>query len=68
MDTALIPREVLAGWERPFGTVAPAPRETGTPVGRWVWLAALLLLGIEWWWRGRPEPADDVAVVNRHVA
>ncbi len=44
----------LASWERAAGVGGSVPGTgTETSDGRWLWLVALLLLGVEWWLRRR---------------
>lgn len=52
-----IPDAQLAAWTRAPGP-APAPRlnTIDWDDGRWLWIAALMLLGVEWWMR-RPASA-----------
>jgi hypothetical protein len=69
IDSARIPREVLAAWERPARPAPPASNAE-MPIGRWLWLTALLFLAAEWWWRRRSESRDpaEIALKERHVA
>jgi hypothetical protein len=52
-----IPRELLASWERPpsAGKSVPNTVNDDRSDGRWFWIAALVLLGIEYVLRRQPE-------------
>jgi hypothetical protein len=69
LEPASISRDELTRWERPTGSTVPAsPAVEGAPLGRWLWVAALILLGLEWWWRRRPEPVATSSLGDRRVA
>ncbi|HKW00907.1 MAG TPA: BatA domain-containing protein [Vicinamibacterales bacterium] len=69
LEPTSISRDELTRWERPTGSTGPsAPAVEGAPLGRWLWVAALVLLGLEWWWRRRPEPAATSSMGDRRVA
>lgn len=69
LEPTSISRDELTRWERPTGSTAPSsPAVEGAPLGRWLWVAALVLLGLEWWWRRRPEPVATSSVGDRRVA
>lgn len=55
-DPTVLPDESLRAWER-VAAARPAP-DAGTNPGRWLWLAVLVLLGLETWLRRtRARPA-----------
>ena len=58
----------LRTWERPAADVAPSgsSNQTGTSDGRWLWVAALVLLLVEWRMR-RPRPVTATAEAS-HAA
>ena len=70
LEPITLTADELRRWERPIpsaGAPATAP-ESGAWQGRWLWLAALVLLGIETWMR-RPAPASaSVEVTHARVA
>ena len=69
LEPSSIPEDQLTRWQRPTDLAAPAtPSFDGAPVGRWLWVVALVFLGVEWWWRRRPEPAAATPEVSRRVA
>ncbi|MDB4877893.1 MAG: putative rane protein [Gemmatimonadetes bacterium] len=52
LDPATIPDATLASWQRAPSAEAPSSANRGSASdGRWLWLLALILLGIEWWAR-----------------
>mgnify|MGYP001356919491 CR=1 FL=1 len=58
----------LASWSRPAGEpTGPRPAADGRPLARWLWLAALVLLGVETWMR-RPVKPDAIEVTHARVA
>lgn len=61
METTLVPDERLRLWERPPTDVAPRGMGETSPDGRWLWLAALLFLLAEEWFRRR-APRRHVVV------
>lgn len=61
LETAIVDDATLALWSRET-PAAPATATTGTESdGRWVWLAVLVLLGIETWLRRRSRNTATVA-------
>jgi hypothetical protein len=58
LEPRAIAPETLSGWERAPATTSS--RENGEPQGRWLWLLALVLLGVETWMR-RGRAARAVA-------
>jgi hypothetical protein len=62
-ETIAIPTDVLKGWSRePASLSADAWRQSDDSDGRWFWLAALVLLGLESWIRKRaPRQAEAMA-------
>ena len=68
-EVAHVPLERLAGWSRP-----PAPADTTAwqqsdqSDARWVWLAALVLLGIEGWMRRRLASSATTREVDARAA
>ena len=69
LEPTSILRDELRRWERPTGSTEPSsPAVDGAPFGRWLWVAALVLLGFEWWWRRRPEPVATSSLGGRRVA
>ena len=60
----------LKRWERPIASsTLPIRGADGYPLGRWLWIAALVGLGAETWWRRRFDPAPAAPVmVNERVA
>jgi hypothetical protein len=64
-DPATVPTGVLRSFER---AAAPGgPGDDAPSAARWFWLAALLLLGVEWLVRRRaPRQAGDTARTVRH--
>lgn len=60
-----VPDDERRGWER---ASAASPVAAGSqPIGRWLWVLALVLLGVEWWWRGRRRPGEPVAGGRREA-
>lgn len=56
LEPRSIAPETLRGWERAPATTSS--RNNGEPQGRWLWLVALMLLGVEMWMRrGRAATA-----------
>lgn len=56
LEPRSIAAETLRGWER--APAATSSRDNGEPQGRWLWLVALVLLGLEMWMRrGRAASA-----------
>jgi hypothetical protein len=69
LEPTSISRDELTRLERPTGSTVPsAPAVEGAPFGRWLWVAALVLLALEWWWRRRPVPAAVSSMGDRRVA
>jgi hypothetical protein len=66
LDPTTLPDSVLAAWQRP---AAPAQTVSdGASDGRWLWVLALLLLGVETWLRrGRPA-AKPMAIEHDRAA
>jgi hypothetical protein len=54
LEPRMLPAEALQRWERPAASV-PVPN-LNAPQGRWLWLVALVLLGVETWMRRRRVP------------
>lgn len=54
LEPAVLPDELLRRWERPGAARRAGPDAAAASDGRWLWLVALLLLGVEQWWRDRP--------------
>lgn len=53
LEPLLLPDDLLQRWQRaPVSSSPRGPDET-SPDGRWLWLAALVLLGVEEWLRRR---------------
>jgi Aerotolerance regulator N-terminal len=50
-DSATIPDETLAAWQRPASSRSRDAGSSGASDGRWFWVAALVLLAIETWMR-----------------
>jgi hypothetical protein len=48
-----LPDDLLQRWQREPVLSAPGGRDETSPDGRWLWLAALALLGVEEWLRRR---------------
>jgi|SRR5687768_4022798 len=61
-ETVVVPDEQLRRWERPATAVEPRGRDETSPDGRWLWLLALLLLGVEEWLRRRTPRRTGAAV------
>lgn len=69
LETQSIANEVLERWQRPTAPSAPiAAPATGLSIARWFWMAALVWIALEAWWRRRPEVATPSAMVNERVA
>ena len=70
LDPTRIDDETLARWRRP--AAAAVSRETaddaGESDGRWLWLAALLLLGAESWMRRNRRVGNTEEVVHERAA
>jgi hypothetical protein len=67
LDVALIPEDALKAWSRdPAPADAGAWRQADDSDGRWFWLAALLLLGVET--VVRRSPVSTARNVERHAA
>jgi hypothetical protein len=65
LEPTSIAPEVLAGWQRPLpSSGAPAPDDPTASDGRWFWLAALALFGVETWMR-RPQARATITEVQR---
>jgi hypothetical protein len=65
-ETVVVPDERLRRWERPATVVEPRGRDETSPDGRWLWLLALLLLGVEEWLRRRtPRRTGEAVPVER---
>ena len=69
LEPGVIPEEALAAWRRAPATVTASDTESGESDGRWLWIAALVLFGVETWMRRR-LPRNDRAVdsVNARAA
>ncbi len=65
LDPSVVADDRLRQWERPATEVAPGGRDESSPDGRWLWVAALVLLGVEEWLRRR---APRVGRSGREVA
>jgi hypothetical protein len=52
-EPVALPDDVLRDWERPATAVNPRGGDETSPDGRWLWLAVLLLIGVEEWVRRR---------------
>jgi hypothetical protein len=65
LEPTTLPDELLRQWERPSSDVAPRGVDTSSPDGRWLWLLALLLLGVEQWWRRKsPRRTPEVMIAE----
>ena len=65
-ETVVVPDDQLRRWERPATMVEPRRRDETSPDGRWLWLLALLLLGLEEWLRRRtPRRVEAIPVERR---
>ena len=53
LEPLLLPDELLQRWQRAPVTSEPRGPDETSPDGRWLWLAALVLLGVEEWLRRR---------------
>ncbi|HEX3927702.1 MAG TPA: BatA domain-containing protein [Gemmatimonadales bacterium] len=71
LEPATLDDGVLRAWQRPPATVATTHRtgdpERGSSDGRWFWLAALTLLGVEAWLRNRTQDGGGDQI-QPHVA
>ena len=63
LEPTTLPDEKLRQWERPSSDVAPRGVETTSPDGRWFWLLALLLLGVEQWVRRKARRRTPEVVI-----
>ena len=69
LEPDMIPRDELTRWERPIASLPGLDSPTtGAPLGRWLWIVALVWIAFETWWRRRMDAADEPPVVNRRVA
>jgi hypothetical protein len=66
LDPTTVPSETLRGWERAPGSIEVQSRsdDRRQSDGRWFWMAALALLGLETWMRGRTNSAQQTAEVD----
>lgn len=69
LESESILRDELTRWDRPIastlGVVSPT---TGAPIGRWLWVVALMWIAFETWWRRRMDAVAEPVVVNQRVA
>jgi len=64
-----IARDELTRWERPIAPASNVESPTsGAPFGRWLWIAALVWIAVETWWRRRLDRPADTPMVNERVA
>ena len=63
LEPTTLPDETLRQWERPSSDVAPRGVDTSSPDGRWFWLLALLLLGVEQWLRRKTRPRKPEGMI-----
>jgi hypothetical protein len=69
LEPVSIPPAELAAWQRPTPeTGSPAPDARDASDGRWFWLAALVLFGVEGWMRRSPAASADSEVTDARVA
>jgi hypothetical protein len=67
LEPRFLPDELLRTWERPPGGSA-APVRTTSPDGRWLWLIAIVLVGVEQWVRRVPAKSPrSRQAEERHV-
>ena len=53
MEPRVMPDELLKRWERPAVEEAPRVEDNTSPDGRWLWLLAIVLLGLDEWVKRR---------------
>ncbi len=69
LEPVMLPDWTLASWRRP-ATPADASTGSGSDAsdGRWLWLLALLLLGVETWMRRERRAAATPAIARDRAA
>jgi hypothetical protein len=69
LDPSYVADSELKTWERPVGTGSPAvPEGSDASQGRWLWLLALVLLGVEALVRSRSAAPRTGEVISERLA
>lgn len=68
METTTVPDDVLRSWQREPDASAARVGTDGASDGRWLWIAALVLLGLETWLRRARREEVQLPVVRDRAA